>query len=134
MYLCIIYIYKYIIYICIYIYIYMYICMDIHMTGSNNISTYKLVPVYMYIYIYIILHTYTVLLCLTNSKHIKHIVQVSNNSGPRLRIVFKHSLEYKQSFIWASELGDCPGDLPICPMEKTKYLIFCLMDIICVVL
>ena len=30
----------------------MYICMDIHMTGSNNISTYKLVPVYMYIYIY----------------------------------------------------------------------------------
>ena len=77
----------------------MYICMDIHMTGSNNISTYKLVPVYMYIYIYIILHTYTVLLCLINSKHIRHIVQVSMNSGPRLRIVFKHSLEYKQSFI-----------------------------------
>ena len=39
-----------------YIYKYMYICMDIHMTGSNNISTYKLVPVYMYIYISYSIH------------------------------------------------------------------------------
>ena len=86
------------------------------------------------LYIYIILHTYTVILCQANSKYIEHIAQVSMNSNPRLRIVFKHSLEYKHTLIWASELGDCLRDLPICPMEKTKYPIFCLMDIICVVL